>query len=47
MPLRREEGQTLAEYGVVLGVLVIVTLVAYMALGDAAATLIDRVRTAF
>jgi Flp pilus assembly pilin Flp len=43
MPLRREEGQTMAEYGVVLGVLVIVTMVAYIALGDAAAGLIERV----
>ena len=41
--LRREEGQTMAEYGVVLAMLVVVTMVAYMALGDAAAGLIQRV----
>ena len=43
MPLRREEGQTMAEYGVVLAVIVIVSMVAFMTLGDAAAGLIQRV----
>ena len=33
----------MAEYSVVLGVIVIVTVVAFMLLGDAAAGLIDRV----
>jgi hypothetical protein len=33
----------MAEYGVVLAVIVIVSMVAYMALGDAAAGLIQRV----
>jgi Flp pilus assembly pilin Flp len=44
MPLlRREEGQTMAEYSVVLAMIVVVTLVAYMALGNAAAALMARV----
>ena len=43
LSLRREDGQTMAEYGVVLAVIVIVTMVAYMALGNAAAGLIQQV----
>ncbi|HEY3181601.1 MAG TPA: hypothetical protein VGJ77_02105 [Gaiellaceae bacterium] len=41
--LRREEGQTMAEYSVVLGMLVIVTVAAYMMLGDTVAGLLEKV----
>lgn len=41
---RREGGQTMAEYAVVLSVLAIVTMVAYVALGDAIEGTINTVR---
>jgi Flp pilus assembly pilin Flp len=41
--LRREEGQTMAEYSVVLGMIVIVTLAAFVAVGNSAAGLYDKV----
>jgi Flp pilus assembly pilin Flp len=41
--LRRDEGQTMAEYSVVLGMIVIVTVAGYMMLGDAAAGLLEKV----
>jgi Flp pilus assembly pilin Flp len=44
---RREEGQTMAEYVVVLGMITIVTAVAFMNLGDALVPLINGVRAVF
>ena len=41
--LRREEGQTMAEYGLVLAIIAIVTVAAYVALGDSIAKTIQRV----
>jgi Flp pilus assembly pilin Flp len=41
--VRREHGQTMTEYSVVLTVIVIVTMVAYIALGDQVATLFQRI----
>jgi len=41
--LRREEGQTMAEYSVVLGMIVVVTIVAYTMLGDAASALLQKI----
>jgi Flp pilus assembly pilin Flp len=46
MPRRllcREDGQTMAEYGAVLAVIAVVTMVVYMALGDGIATLLQKV----
>lgn len=43
MRLRAEDGQTMAEYGMVLALIVVVTMVAYIALGNAAAGLISKV----
>jgi Flp pilus assembly pilin Flp len=40
----REDGQTMAEYAVVLAVITIVTVLAYMQLGDAIALMINAVR---
>jgi Flp pilus assembly pilin Flp len=40
---RREEGQTMAEYSVVLGMIVIVTVAAFVAVGTGAAGLYDKV----
>jgi Flp pilus assembly pilin Flp len=44
---KREEGQTAAEYAVVLGVIVVVTVTTFTALGDAAQNLIGRVVALF
>jgi Flp pilus assembly pilin Flp len=41
---RREKGQTMAEYAVVLGVIVPAILIAYGLLSDKVAALIDSVR---
>jgi Flp pilus assembly pilin Flp len=41
---RRERGQTMAEYAVVLGVIVPAIIVAYTLLSDRVAALIDSVR---
>ena len=41
---RREKGQTMAEYAVVLGVIVPAILIAYGLLSDKVAFLIDSVR---
>ena len=47
MPLlRREDGQTMAEYSVALGVIVVVTVATFVALGEAATSLIQRVISA-
>ena len=43
MRLRAEDGQTMAEYGMVLALIVVVTMVAYIALGNSAASLISKV----
>ena len=45
MLLRREEGQTMAEYGVVLGMVVILTFTAWVLLRDATTALLDKVVT--
>jgi Flp pilus assembly pilin Flp len=42
-----ETGQTMAEYAVVLSVIVMVTMVAYMTLGDTVANVLDAVRKLF
>ena len=44
--LRREEGQTMTEYRVVLGMIVIVTVAAYVLLGDAVTGLLQTVSAA-
>jgi Flp pilus assembly pilin Flp len=41
---RREEGQTMAEYGVVLAVITALVVVAILALSGAIAAALDRVR---
>jgi Flp pilus assembly pilin Flp len=41
--VRREHGQTMTEYSVVLTVIIIVTMVAYMALGNQVADLLTRI----
>jgi Flp pilus assembly pilin Flp len=41
---RRERGQTMAEYAVVLGVIVPAIIIAYTLLSDRIAALIDSVR---
>jgi Flp pilus assembly pilin Flp len=41
---RREKGQTMAEYAVVLGVIVPAIIIAYTLLSDRIAALIDSVR---
>ncbi len=41
--LRAENGQTMAEHGVVLALLVVVTMVAFIALGSATSGLISKV----
>jgi Flp pilus assembly pilin Flp len=40
---RREEGQTAAEYAVVLGVITPIIALAFVALGDSVAPILDRV----
>jgi Flp pilus assembly pilin Flp len=41
---RREKGQTMAEYAVVLGVIVPAIIIAYTLLSDRVAALLDSVR---
>ena len=41
--LRREEGQTMAEYGVVLAVIAVIVVVALLALSGAITDAIDKV----
>jgi Flp pilus assembly pilin Flp len=41
--LRREEGQTMAEYGVVLAVIAVIVVVALLALSGAITTAINKV----
>jgi Flp pilus assembly pilin Flp len=41
--LQREEGQTMAEYGVVLGVITLLCVLAFVALGNSITGVIDRV----
>jgi Flp pilus assembly pilin Flp len=41
---RREEGQTMAEYGVVLAVITVATVAAFTALSGGIAATIDRVK---
>jgi Flp pilus assembly pilin Flp len=41
--LQREEGQTMAEYGVVLGVITLLCVAAFVLLGGAITDVIDRV----
>lgn len=43
--LATETGQTMAEYAVVLTMIIVVTLVAYMSLGNSVATLLNTVRS--
>jgi Flp pilus assembly pilin Flp len=43
----REEGQTMSEYAVVLGVITVVTVGAFTALGGAVQGLLDSVRGLF
>jgi Flp pilus assembly pilin Flp len=41
--VREEQGQTMTEYSVVLTVIVIVTMIAYLALGDSIAGMLTRI----
>jgi Flp pilus assembly pilin Flp len=45
--LSREEGQTMAEYGVTLGVITILVVGAFSSLGDHVADVINNVATRF
>jgi Flp pilus assembly pilin Flp len=45
--VREEQGQTMTEYSVVLTVVVIVTMVAYVALGNNIAAMLTRIATVF